>query len=422
MKTITIVLSILICSFNCSYSQTNPEKIDDLYVDFSIPDNTAYKILGIESNKVTRPGNLKELSFYFLNLISSGSSIQQGLAFEWAPMQTFAKSVKGYSNMGIFRDLSFSLATAKANKNESGSDVAFGLSILPINKSNPVLDLSLRDTINNIASSQPPSFLNKTFQEKIIHLDTNIYNSYTVSFDELFKDLNVANFSQKGLMPNIDKIITDFKNQVSKDNGLLPDVYLTDLRAFLQLDYPNYLYLIQYGNYSDDHKNEIIKDVLNKFKRDKWNAEVLQINAGIVYNSVNSTWQKLTYSRASAFIGYCAGFGQWGQLIINAQYTSSTIDSITNGISIGSRLLAGNSDTRGSLDFMLSSAKNKNVTNRENKLKTALGFEFKISDGVWLETAVGVEDLLSSLKNSTIISLANFKYTFNKNPRFFKES
>src|SRR4051812_11169208 len=90
MKKIIFLLAISACPW-LAFSQDSVKVLDALYHDFSIPDASAFSLLGITPNKVTRPSSAKEVSASLLNIAEGGSNISPGIALEWAPFTTFDK-------------------------------------------------------------------------------------------------------------------------------------------------------------------------------------------------------------------------------------------------------------------------------------------------------------------------------------------
>lgn len=410
-----ILLCINILSANRLHSQI--KEIDDLYVDFSIPDNSAFKLLNVKEEAVSRPGNLKEFSIHFLNLVTSGSNISQGLALEWAPLYTTTKSIKKYKDIGIIRNLSVSFATERSTVDSNGTDVALGLSIMPINSSDPLLSTELENYVNEILSKNPAKYDALILKELANH-QINTYDKE--AYSKLISSLNVFKYKDNTDNVNTKQIIETFESDLQKVNQALNPNQKDWLKNFLQSTYVEIIKTIR-SDYSDESLSKLLKEKLDDYKKRSWNARVLQLNIGTVFNSNNSTWKKLSNDRFSGFISYADGISSWGQIIINAQafWTSHNNNEISNKYLGGARFIAGSSDIRGSIEFMYSSTKKRDITEKDNKLKAALGFELKLSEGVWLETAIGVENLISDFNESSIISLANFKYTFKKESRYF---
>lgn len=411
-----ILLCINILSANSLYSQI--KEIDDLYVDFSIPDNSAFKLLNVKEEAVSRPGNLKEFSIHFLNLVTSGSNISQGLAIEWAPLYTTTKSIKKYKDIGIIRNLSVSFATERSNIDSNGTDVALGLSIMPINSSDPLLNSELENDVNEILSKNPAKYDALIYKE----LTDQKINTYDKdAYSKLISSLSVFNYKDNSEKINTDHIIETFNEDLQKANQTLSSKQKYWLKNFLETKYLGIIKTVRSG-YSDEFLSKLLKEKLDDFKKKSWNARVLQLNIGTVFNSNNSTWKKLSTDRFSGFISYADGISSWGQIIINAQafWSAQNDNEVSNKYLGGARFIAGNSDIRGSIEFIYSSTKKRDISEKDNKLKAALGFELKLTDGVWLETAIGVENLVNDFNESSIISLANFKYTFKKVSRYFK--
>ena len=421
----SLLILLIFFSTQIIYPQDSVEYLDDLYIDFSIPDNTAFKMLNIKDDEVSRPGNLKEFSFSYINLISGFSKINQGIAIEWAPLYTTTNSIKKYKELGVVRNLSLSFATASSTTIESsGTDIAFGLSIIPLDDSDPLLDDSLEDNVNNLLEMDSTSYC----QNKIYYALQRIKNKYDgpnrKAYENLSQKLKISNYEKmEKLTIDSKKIVKEFEKELKEEGQPLDSDYLKDkawLINYIENDFKEIVEIVR-ANFSDEVLSKLLNKKLNAFKKRKWNARVLQLSAGWVLTSNNSTWKKLTNDRFSGYAGYTDGISDWGQYIANLQYTWSAKgeNNIKDKISGGMRLILGNSDKRFSAEFMYSSSKKKDIQGRENKLKGAIGCEFKISEGIWVELAFGVDNVLDDLKNSSIISLADFKYTFKKEPRYF---
>jgi hypothetical protein len=401
------------------FSQDTVKNINDLYVDFSIPDNSAFKMLNIKDEDVSRPGNLKEFSIHFLNLVTSGSKISQGLAVEWAPLYTTTKSVKKYRELGIIRNISISFATEKSTNDTEGTDVALGLSIIPIDKSDPLTDTVLENSVNSLLSKNPAKYDHLILEELQKHLSKHYDEN---AYANLVSNLSVFRFKDNQDKIESKKIIESFENDLRKASQTIDTEDKAWLEQFIQFKFTEIIEIVR-SNYSDETMSKQLKVMLNDFKKRTWNSRVLQFNGGIVFSSNNSTWKKLTPNRFVGCVSYSDGFSSWGQFVINAQgfWSANDVNWLSNKYSIGARFLAGNSDVRGSVEFIYSTVKGKNILEKEDKLKAALGFEIKISEGIWLETAVGVDNVISDFDKSDIISLANFKYTFKKKSRYSNE-
>ena len=74
--------------------------IDDYYVDYSVPDITAFSILDVNPNDVVRPGNVKEFAAGVINYVSENGNLKPGLAIEIAPYRLLEGSKKEVFPLG----------------------------------------------------------------------------------------------------------------------------------------------------------------------------------------------------------------------------------------------------------------------------------------------------------------------------------
>ena len=100
-------------------------------------------------------------------------------------------------------------------------------------------------------------------------------------------------------------------------------------------------------------------------------------------------------------------------------YNKTTDSTILKKIFVGGRFLAGNSNTRFSIDigYNLDLAKTSSYNNKT--LITDCGVEFKIDDGIFLEIAGGFKgNPVNFFKNSNILALGSLKYAIHPKSRF----
>ncbi|MFQ5754167.1 MAG: hypothetical protein ACE5HI_19445, partial [bacterium] len=134
----------------CSYAQEteNPQNhIDSYYIDFAVPDLSAFTLLGVNANQISRPGNVKELAAALLEIAGTNGRISPGIAIEWTPSQTFAsKNIKDYQKSHLIRAITLSFATMK---DANATKLGFGLRWIPVDKSDPLMDHELQKDVRS---------------------------------------------------------------------------------------------------------------------------------------------------------------------------------------------------------------------------------------------------------------------------------
>lgn len=411
MKTlITLFLSLLALNV---YSQSN--NIDDYYVDFAIPDNAATTLLGIAPNKVSRPGNVKDIGFQLLNTVSEGGNLSTGLALEWSPLMSFNKNLKTYKDNYIFNRMQFSIATAKQSKG-NGIDLAIGYKVTLIDDADPYKDDKLIEDIQKLM----------LFESGIEVLKGNFLYE--------FKNYCLKDLKDEKIYDALINGVFDY-NKYSSKNIPIEGAFLQEVTKAITGVNPNYPKetldgLMSYAkrflltvydivsNKSYETANKLISERKEQYLKSKWNAKSLQFSTGLISTSDSATIKTLQLKRWSSFLGYAQDISTWGQLLLQAQYITSwnNLEDFKNKAMLGGRLLFGNGTFRGSLEGLFSYSEKSGVDINRN-LRTTLGLEFKMSDGLWLEAAFGLDSPVKEFKGSSLLSLANLKYTFAKKRR-----
>jgi len=411
MKIFIIILLLLIL---ISY-ELKSQNFDDLYVDFASPDNSAYSLLSISPNSVSKPGNLKELSIQLLNMLSTVGNIPLGIAIDWSPLYSFNKTLKDYQNYSWIYRLNMSFATVKNSKSNS-TDVAFGIKWIPIDNSDPYQDKNLADYIKKcLLLSDSTLKLKHNFNEKFAGfckdslkmdnpdiLTRNIYNfeNYIISSDLHMLPI-LYNLAIDSLQSNYIDIDSNKREQLKQLSNLFVEIVL---KRFFR-----------------NKKSDILIEERKKsFKEKNWNAKSLQFSTGIIASSDSSIWKNLQLKQVGIFSGYSQNIGDWGQAILHIQYNYSWQYNLEykNKYSIGSRFLIGNKNIRGSLEGFFSYLNKFDDKDLERTIRLTLGLEFNLSDGLWVETVLGTNSPIDRFKNGSILSIANVKYAFSKKPRY----
>jgi hypothetical protein len=408
--------------------------LNDYYLDFSVPDLGAFTLLNIKPGNVSNPGNTKELAASLMDLAGGGSKITPGLAIDWSPLQTFklVHSPSDYAKYYLLNNIQLSLGTVG---DSSGTKLGLGFKWTFIDKSDPLLDkkyssqlISLHDdiyvqnTINlhdfNLATDQ---FLDGVFKVSR-HLNvenTAIYKTIVDMLDARKKSTIEKDFNQNSndIIKAINELITENHSNKTK---LLTDEEKGKIIMFCtQIKTINNAHDEYVKNYSEGFK-KLKKEWLNSH----WNATVVTAGAGWVMNSADNKWSGLKTQTFKSFLNGRFWTGNPSQITAMVSFgipkdSTNTDSTVKSQFFIGGRFLIGNANNRFSIDIGFNNNFTKNSSFNRQVLTTNLGFEFKITDGYFLELAAGLSGPLSNfLKAASIVGLGSFKYAFHKKTRF----
>ncbi|MFQ5676844.1 MAG: hypothetical protein ACE5G1_13185, partial [bacterium] len=317
-----------------------------------------------------------------------------------------------YQKSHLFRAITLSFATIK---DANATKLGFGLRWIPLDKSDPLMDHELQKDV-------------RSYFEKMEQLKSSAENR------RLFLNKIQPFFSR--LQPESDKTIVLINLiEPGGSNPPNPLEFETALARLLkrmkeqglkltsgQEDTLN-LFVSEYIEITKDRQKPItnlIKARKKKFKLNSWNAAVVQIAVGTTWESANSTWKELEVDKFSTFGGTALPISKIGQWIFQGQYMRAYKEEVKEKwrYSLGSRLLLGSSTFRWSLEGLFSDS-NSFVPEIDGKsYRFTTGFEFKLSQGLWLEIAAGGNFPRGEGAKSEIISLGNIKYAFQKERRF----
>lgn len=432
------------------FSKGNQEKkdtvknINDFYLDFPIPDISAFTLLGINTNSITRPGNPKEFVASILNVATTGSKVSPGIAIEWTPYLTFGKkdlsNLKEYRNSKLLRRLQF---TFGSNQDSLGSNLAYGFKWTLVDNSDPLLDSVYQDSIikamNNYLNKFPlNSSERQDFQEKIFSpLCSTIAGLYSLNTGDVIRNLN----KHFNFLDSTDfKIIEIPRYELVRDkcistlDSLTNEKFQTNYKLIVELDKIIIKYITMFDKADkyvrDVSSNTEFERLKKEYKNKHWNDLSLQIGVGQVFKSYDFSWNKLSSHKFTGFLSTAipiARFEESGiQLISQLLYDNYCGYDKQNrkyNTSLGGRFLWGNNNFRFSLEGKFSYLKlNESLTDNINRnLRVTAGFEIKFDDGLWFELAFGADgNLNKDWVKPDFITFGNFKYSISKEPRFFK--
>lgn len=439
MKRLVIFLIASIISL-FGYTQDSVLTINDLYIDFAIPDMSAFNILGETPKNIAKPGNIKDFSAEILNISGGGMNITPGIALELNPYLIFnsRKEVKnqiGQYRRSKIRGLQLTLGTLQ---DSSGSKLAYGIKWTLFDKADPLIDVEFQNEIvalqqqylnelpNSAVIRQNLQDSVNAFRDNLIYKYHNNIDIPTFQLDSYFllpKDDDYVQESYslklKNIKEYINKSLTLNKLTVSEKKEL--DKLINEYYQIIQR--------------IEIHKNRAetlqfdyqMKLKLNNYRKENWNRSALHLGVGHLLNSVDYTWGNIKSDKISFYANYKHpvynhktdkfGIGFIWQIIGNRYFSADSLDNKIL-LNIGNRIIIGQDAFRISFENMYTFIEKEKVENR-NIFRSTLGFEFQISEGTWLEFAFGLDNEFHEIKNSSnVISLMNFKYTIGKERRF----
>lgn len=337
-------------------------------LDFAIPDQPAFSIMGGTPSNILRPSNTKELSASISEFYNGGSLIiPKSFALEGAPL-LIAKSSKltlqEYDKNKILYSLRISVGT--------GSETIEGI------------------TKMNLAVGARVTLFDK---------------------GDLKSDKNYRNELWKTLAEELD-LDNIYKNEFMQIRDLTLIEILSD--SVLQKEQDDYI---------EEKKGEYfvtkLKEIKEAYKKENWNKQKLDLAYAFMGSAPDSLLKNLKSSKHAAWLTYANPVGKWGQLLLGLNYNYVISDSIDTAIdeivnfnynagSVISRIYAGSNKFKG---FLEAQYKYEGALETNNYLINA-GTEININNGIWLLLTVGTihNDFSSKDSEPSLITGFNFRF------------
>lgn len=413
-------------------------KIDNYYIDFAVPDLAAYTLLGIDNDQVSRPGNLKELAIGLSSLTGTNGKFNPSIGIEYSPFITLNKNLetetnndKSYWNRR-FRPTNLALTFGTQIDDSLGNRAALGFKWVPVDFSEPLGSKefynSVRDLLTDEKTINEATYISK-FNEKVLALLLGEGLS-APEMQSLAKYLDMANTNYRE-----DLLKLRSSGKVGSLTVALRDS-LANTSAYAKLSGTAKQTLTSYtSEFVDftlsrrsfqDYLGNRIKELKEDFKKKNWNALVVQFSAGWVWNSDSATFDDLSKEKYVVFLGVSTPLwrnSRHTQGIAQIQYTNdrSKLTAFANKFSAGGRILIGNADNRLSLEGMYSditydAKKDDGSEIRETSFRWAIGGEFKLSQGSWIEVALGGQKLING--ETRILPSFSLKHALQNKRRF----
>lgn len=285
MKRLIIVFFITVCvSFNI-YSQdqegNDEAKINETVTDtaeatnFSIPSSPAFVLLDVNPSKVNRPGSLRDFKF---DWILKGDGLAPDIAIEFQPISLIFFNKVNYADYQkqwikrVLSTLNISVGTAKKDDIQS---IAYSLKITLINNGDP---LSRKNTsyINEIktliSDTEKKLLLRRAAISNALKYNTNLAADEKVKYEEEKKYLE----SKIAIIEELDE--------------------------------------------------KELKKIKAKHEKDQWNATVVDVGFGQIFNYTGDTLDTLKFEGRGIglWVNGCTGIGK--RAIISGLFKYIRID------------------------------------------------------------------------------------------------
>lgn len=335
MKKLSLVISILFFfSSNFVLSQVTFNSEDEIVkaTDFSIPSSPAFSLLDINPEKINKPGFARDFKLdWFIN----DYNLRPDIAFEAQPIWLFFYDDIGYNDF-------------KEQKWYMHSLSSLNISLGTVN----------RDTINSLAYSikitlfrekKGDPMLNQAYIDKIKPMITQEENQLWFEKSGLEDELSSINDNDR---------IKEINKRIKEIETLLAVI--------------------------DEKRNKAIENAEKEFNKTYWNANVLDIGFGQVFDYNNSALDSLDFDskKHAIWLNGSLGFGK--RILISGLYRQY-FTSDFNDFLLGANFRYG----RSNLNFFVEYAYEKISENGTNTI--GYGGEYKMNNNIQLQFGVRTE-------------------------------
>jgi hypothetical protein len=373
---------------------------DTYQLDLTPPDLSAFALLDVNPNQVTRPGTVRELSAALLNGVKPDGTIVPGVAIEWSPVTSVATSLADYRKTLLLRRLTLSAASVSEG---AATRSAVGLRWVIKDDSDPLADATLEA---EIAAS-----LDELDQAPAAQREGK-------AIIDVIK-------ATPGLTPHLPKLVGLFDLKAPPPASLCADEFARrtapDPAAPAPLPVPteaDRTLLCELVNRwaafrarqaaeneaATDRVSKQIEAAKERARKKLWNELVVQLAAGVVGLADDGRWESLEFERFQTSLNLAVGMGSWGQFIARVDYSRVEAGDGSTGLGAGGRLLIGTAYARGGVEGYTRTP----GTDSEKQLFAATG-ELRLGGNVWLELQVGAETEAGG-KHPAMVTRGNIKY------------
>lgn len=445
MKYLIIVVCLII-SHTCVNAQSDSTySIDDMYMDFAAPEITAFSLLNVNGDEIMRPGNLQQFAYSTGTNLLSGGNITPGFAAELSPKNFKMKRPEGWwKKKFLANNYAFSIATASLDSVFGpgyGTGFATGFKWAPLDGTDPHGDAAFYNeallAYKSLADASHAEFKkdSREMDSMILPLVGNdpikllkVYsNSFKLAKDEQFKS-NQGKVNN-GSIQNPIQLFTD--SLMSALEGVGVTLSSNDSATVISIASTYVSWLKKVDEITEKGKQKIL-DLKESYRKANWNRGALMLSTGLVANSKDGTWQKLSNRTMSLAVTGAIPLDILkennikSRMLVQFKYDMSLLDSVEfeSRYSFGGRFITGNADNRLSIEALYSSAQltedYKTTTFDQRRfLRYMIAAEFKLpGQGTWLEIGIGGQKFMEGKSDTVILPELGFRHAIQGKKRF----
>jgi len=348
-----------------SFSQSRPE-VDDLLLDFSVPDMPAFKALGSDPSNILRPSDIKKFGVMMSAFRSERSTvIPKSFSLEVAPWKLLNGNwtIDKYRAKPINRILynsSFSLGTVGGGEDNIARNVSVGFRTSLISKKADILRSPVIDKIYN---------------------------------------------EQRGVLHERNIVKEQWATDKQYDPALLTAEQEAEFDEFW----------IEYAETSSIYTNT--EAYVSDFNAENWNGSRLDLAVAWVGASPDSLIKNvhsenfLIWATAAIKPGKTNDHGQF-LIGVNFQRPRTLPgETKANSTFTGNlRYYEGNKNFKGFLEFQYSSERQTKI----HKGLLNLGAELRVRGEFWVVFSAGVDDIFQEEAGSAFVSSVDIRYAYNR--------
>lgn len=382
MRLLNILLILLAIFSVHSTVESCAEEVNSASIDLSIPDNPAFKVLGVTPKKIDRPGSPREFGASLANGVDANGNFQSGIAMDVSVMR-FARNTqletyqKDYGTRFLDRT-DFSFGTTKgASETDKSIKMALGVKLTPWDDSDPRLDKPLIQCLKDAVD-------NKTLDDDG---DLILINESIIKEIQNKKGVEVGSEEYK-------KIEVKIKKLNAAKNKLI--------------------------NQLAESK---IKFCRTEAKSSLWNKSGLSVAIAPTFISETGNTNNIKYSGLGAWTSVSYGIEDYAQIIGQLMYRNNEEVPVTNAtnpffkrdsINFGGQIRFGKPNINGNLEALYSINDNKGGAEDDNIFKYSAGIEFNPAKDFWISLSIGSE--FGNNTGNKLYALGDMKWAFESAP------
>jgi hypothetical protein len=396
MKNILVIPLLWFSLVSLGQNKSDNIFLSSLRLNFAIPDQPAFSILGSQPSDLLRPSSVNELSVIVSKFYNNNSiSLPQAFAMEIAPGLLIKQNkikLKEYVDNKFWYSIRLSVGSQKNKNNAYNLGLGFRATI--IDRGDLISDPTFMFKIEQLSLKK----LSTDFDiEEMAAKKTNDRYNHKAG-DSKYK--NVADFK-----------IMDQKNREKK--------YYESCKKEITENWDLYQ--------SEQEIDKKIKELKEVHKVEYWNKFKWDVAFAWLSKSPDSLVTNLTTKKIAAWTTWAIPCSKWGQLLIGVNYTHDWLDTIIDStnvkknygnLSIPARLYAGKNRIKG---FVEAQFKWNGETKKQDGLLN-VGAEVNPIPGIWLVLNAGYtfNDLFTSNSTSNLYTHFDIRFAIPENFNFFK--